>query len=725
MSEENIPVVVPQVVSNPTLERPMHEKLVDHPPSLNEEKLGTTLEDAGNTISHSEEIHHESPPGEEEDGVATHFSLVTEVLAPPDLDGAAQQEELKSCTIDATVTYDPEIPHTEEKVIFVRHCLNSITDIHICYQCFGELRDDTPVLLLVCGLNMQLFAWDEAFCEGLVRAGFFVIRYDNRDSGFSTKVPRGNVKGYRLLLPSNVASALGERLPYTLEDMAKDGLALLEALHIEHAHVMGISMGGMISQIMAIIAPHRIVSLTSIMSSTNARDLPDTQLKVKLWMLRKPPANCSLDTLLEFRINGLKRILPRTLSVDSRYLKKRYLISLKRSRYTEGLIRQAAAVLRSPSRDEALRKLTIPALVIHGTQDLIVPPAHGLRTASVLQHSRLLVLKHMGHYFHPSFYQTVITAFWAMAATTPYPSPVPPGQVFPSFPEDPISMEEEGEDITVPSPITQMMDSIPSLSSFSSTTAPFPSKKKKEDVTTAEDQTSSVSPVSAALDFPKEKEDASSIHPALSLRHSALQPVVVNPSSPCGKAVHASIAVAVPIDHSSNTPEAAILDLHDPNGVVTEEAREGRQQGTGTDLPFPVILEGNECIVLPQENSSSTLTPTSATGPESPKTAVRQAPSAGSRTPTSLSPLRRKQKVQAPLFLSEADGVTPFNANDKSSWNSATLAPSLPSKHDGEERGTEKVEGEQQGQSPPTDGGNGMKESAMRFFSRIGEYFTT
>lgn len=629
---------------------------------------------------------------------------------------------------DTTITYDPSIPHTEEKIIFVRHCVSSIMDIHLCYQCFGTYisPECTPVLLLVCGLNMQLFAWDEAFCEDLVRAGFFVIRYDNRDSGYSTKVERGNVKGYLLLLPSSLASALGERIPYTLEDMAKDGISLLDALHIPRAHVMGISMGGMIAQLMALIAPSRFVTLTSIMSSTNAKDLPDAQLQVKLWMLRKPPAGCSLDALLNFRVHALLKVLPRTLSVDSYYLKKRFLISLQRSRYTDGLIRQACAILRCSPRDDLLRQLNIPALVIHGTQDLIVPPMHGWRTAEVLPHARLLVLKHMGHHFHPAFYQTVILTFAAMASATPCaPSVAPTTAMWKGErPHDdnsslnrrtPMSEEENGNvshvkktpvgtESNTPIAFAYRNDRTPSLSSSSSsppgesttisispemkktdtiisaTAEPFSSaslnhtsainaaaetREKGESIETRIDPTSTPFSRGTNLSTTEEEDRESSAssptfivsHPSplfptslmfraplsavllsgdaetveavsegskgteeeanetmksslflendqasrteeeeggeratdeeiqtsdevernensneeeLILRHSALYPVVVDLHSRCGAEVRKSVALAVPIPHSSNTPEAALVDLHELPSIHSE-----------------------------------------------------------------------------------------------------------------------------------------------------------
>ncbi|KAH9599230.1 Alpha/beta hydrolase fold-1 [Trypanosoma melophagium] len=299
---------------------------------------------------------------------------------------------------------------SDERVTFVRYCTASDMRIELCYQCFGNPDDKLPVVLLIGGLNMQMHAWDESFCEELVRNGFFVIRFDNRDIGHSTKIEkRGNVISARLLLPQKLA--FGERLPYTIDDMARDALALLDSLRIPFAHIMGISMGGMIAQTVALMAEHRVLSLTSIMSTTNAADLPDPKFWVKMWLLRRPPANCTIEQLLDFRVNSLKRLLVGTIPVDDEYLKKRYLISLRRSSYSAGLIRQAAAIRRCPGRDEALRSLSCPALIIHGRGDVIMPPQHGHRTASVIPHAKLVIMENMGHYFHPAFFNSIIREF--------------------------------------------------------------------------------------------------------------------------------------------------------------------------------------------------------------------------------------------------------------------------------------------------------------------------
>jgi pimeloyl-ACP methyl ester carboxylesterase len=287
-------------------------------------------------------------------------------------------------------------------------------DIELCYQTFGDASH--PPVLLIGGLNMQSYAWDERFCDLLVSKGFFVIRFDNRDIGFSTKIDAAYpVVPWRLLLPRGVACCAGERLSYTLDDMAFDGLSLLDVLNIRRAHFFGISMGGMIAQCMSIIAPSRCMSLTCIMSSTNAGDLPAPALWVKLWLLRRPSPGTTGEQLVEFRAKTLLKLLYGTMPVDEEYLKKRISLSLNRSSYGEGLLRQAAAIIRAPSRDEALRRIDCPALIIHGSGDVLCPVQHGYRLAQVLRNSKLVVYKNMGHYFNSVYFEPIVEEFVLLA----------------------------------------------------------------------------------------------------------------------------------------------------------------------------------------------------------------------------------------------------------------------------------------------------------------------
>ncbi|KPI83998.1 Hydrolase-like protein [Leptomonas seymouri] len=483
-------------------------------------------------------------------------------------------------------------------VVKVRECPSSRMPIELCYQCFGDPADGLPPVLLICGLNMQLYAWDEEFCETLVRAGFYVIRYDNRDMGHSTKIEhRGRVSASLLLLPGGAATWLGEKLPYNVEDMAADAWALLDVLNIPCAHLFGISMGGMIAQSAALLAPERTISLTSVMSSTNAVDLPQPQLWVKLWMLRKPPHNCTVDQLLEFRVNSLRRLLRSALPPDGEYLKKRYLMSLKRSSYSAGLIRQAAAIRRATGRDAALQHLCVPALVVHGAQDVVVPPMHGYRTATMLPYARMLVLKSMGHYFHPAFFSTIVEAFADMAASTDsarrglgsqLPSAYSMQQV-----ETPGKGKGNAEDGNASAAAAwrrgggsvisshangHCSDDVGILPAHGAAPSPIGLPDNRDEGTDASKVNAGTGKVevnNASLhEGEMQGDEVSLVDPKTLMMASMgafIQPVVADASSPVGMAACRSVMVAVPGGHSNpGVPEAVIVEnifLRTPHAV--------------------------------------------------------------------------------------------------------------------------------------------------------------
>ena len=253
---------------------------------------------------------------------------------------------------------------------------------------------DAPVILLIMGLGMQLIAWPQSFCDGLAARGFHVIRFDNRDIGHSTPMPAG-----RLAMASMMARALiglPVRPPYTLIDMARDALGLLDALGISRAHVVGASMGGMIAQILAIEHPERVKSLTSIMSTTGDRRLPGPRARVLRAMLRPRPRNKAVAvrrTVEFFRLIGGSGYPPTEAELRDKVER-----AVQRSYRPDAVLRQLIAIYDAPSRVEALRRLRVPTLVLHGSDDPLVPMAGGEDTAGNIPGARLRIIAGMGHF---------------------------------------------------------------------------------------------------------------------------------------------------------------------------------------------------------------------------------------------------------------------------------------------------------------------------------------
>jgi pimeloyl-ACP methyl ester carboxylesterase len=253
---------------------------------------------------------------------------------------------------------------------------------------------DAPVILLIMGLGMQLIGWPQSFCEGLAASGFRVICFDNRDIGLSTPIRAGS-----LTMASTMARAffrLPVRPPYTLNDMARDAVGLLDALEIERAHVAGASMGGMIAQILAIEHPDRVKSLTSIMSTTGNRKLPGPNAKALRALLRPSPPNKAAAVrrgIALFRLIGGSGYPP--TDAELRDLCER---AVRRSYRPSGVLRQLIAIQAAPSRAHGLRRVRAPTLVLHGSDDPLVPLAGGKDTAANIPGARLRIVPGMGHF---------------------------------------------------------------------------------------------------------------------------------------------------------------------------------------------------------------------------------------------------------------------------------------------------------------------------------------
>jgi pimeloyl-ACP methyl ester carboxylesterase len=257
-----------------------------------------------------------------------------------------------------------------------------------------------------------MLSWDEDFCLGLVDRGFFVIRFDNRDVGKSTKI---DVPGDLNVLETMMKLIGGEEAdaPYLLSDMADDAAGLLDALGIDAAHVVGASMGGMIAQTLAIEHRSRLLSLTSIMSTTGDLDVGQPHPEIVPMLIE--PAARDRDANIEQSVKG-----SRLISSPDHFDEERARVKAGKAYdycfYPAGVGHQMLAIYASGSRSDALRGLDINALVIHGTADPLVDPSGGERTAECLTGSELIMLEGMGHDLPPYFWSTVIEAITNLAA---------------------------------------------------------------------------------------------------------------------------------------------------------------------------------------------------------------------------------------------------------------------------------------------------------------------
>jgi len=264
--------------------------------------------------------------------------------------------------------------------------------IELCYDAFGD-RNAAP-LILIMGLAAQMIAWDEAFCAQLADRGFWPVRFDNRDIGLSTKLQQFPVPDLASLIEQQL---LGEPLsaPYTLRDMAADTVGLMDALGIESAHVVGVSMGGAIAQEMAIHSPNRVRTLTSIMSSTGEPGLPPPTAEAMAILLAPMPTD--RESYLVRYARTWQVLRGPGFPLDQARDAQRAAEIFERGLNPPGVARQLAAIVASGSRKDALRAVHVPALVIHGDVDPLVPLAGGIATANAIPGAKLVVIKGMGH----------------------------------------------------------------------------------------------------------------------------------------------------------------------------------------------------------------------------------------------------------------------------------------------------------------------------------------
>jgi pimeloyl-ACP methyl ester carboxylesterase len=264
------------------------------------------------------------------------------------------------------------------------------SSIHIEYEVLGDSK--APPVLLVMGFTAQMIAWPDRFCELLVDHGFQVIRFDNRDCGLSTKL-HGVEVDPGVVMAAQLTGGEIPQVPYTLSHMAADAVGLLDVLGFDDAHIVGASMGGMIVQTMAIEHPHRVRSLTSIMSMTGEMEFGSPTPEAGAVLLAPPPPD--RDSFIANSVAA--RVWQSRRYFDETRVKTEAARSYDRSFYPEGAGRQLAAIYASGSRAEGLQQLQTPTLVIHGTDDTLLQPDGGQRTAELVPNSTLMMVADMGH----------------------------------------------------------------------------------------------------------------------------------------------------------------------------------------------------------------------------------------------------------------------------------------------------------------------------------------
>ena len=280
------------------------------------------------------------------------------------------------------------------------------TGMELEYDTFGDPTH--PALLLVMGLGAQMILWDTRFCQLLADTGRYVIRFDNRDCGLSTKFDGIDVDMNAMIMAmlSGDASALAGKTPYQLSHMAADAVALLDHLNIVRAHIAGASMGGMIVQTMAIEHPDRVASLTSIMSQTGEPAYGHADPAAQAVLMRPPAAD---------RNGHIASSVDAEVIMSKKYrnhdqIRARAAESYDRSFYPQGTARQLAAIVASGSRADGLRQLNVPTVVIHGLDDTLINPTGGRRTAELIPGAVLVELEDMGHDLPEPLWPLIIDA---------------------------------------------------------------------------------------------------------------------------------------------------------------------------------------------------------------------------------------------------------------------------------------------------------------------------
>lgn len=291
--------------------------------------------------------------------------------------------------------------------------------VTIEYETFGP--EDGAPMLLVMGLGCQLTRWPPALIDRLTARGFRVIRFDNRDVGLSTHFHEAGAPN----LPEVAGIALSggtPPAPYTLDDMAADAAGLLDHLGVRRAHLVGVSMGGMIAQSFALAWPDRVLSLTSIMSSTGELHLPQPTPEAAAVMVTPYPNPKDRDAYAAHGVRVWNVIGSPAYPPDPAVVAERVLADLDRAYDPAGFARQLAAIYASGQRGERLKSLDIPTVVLHGDQDPLVPVECGRATAAAIPGAELRIVEGMGHDLPPQLYDVIVDAIVSAAGRATQPA---------------------------------------------------------------------------------------------------------------------------------------------------------------------------------------------------------------------------------------------------------------------------------------------------------------
>jgi pimeloyl-ACP methyl ester carboxylesterase len=276
------------------------------------------------------------------------------------------------------------------------------------YDRFGDARDEA--MLLISGLGVQRLRWAGSFCERLAAQGFHVIRFDNRDTGESTRLSGAPVPDFAALVAALAAGHV-PTVPYTLHDLATDAIALLNTLGISRAHVVGRSMGGMVAQLLASTHADRVLSLVSIMSSTGHPGLPTTAPDVMAMLMRPvPDPRADEAAFLAHGVAFARRIAGTGFSFDEATHRDVLQAELMRAQGPDGMARQIAAIAATGSLRPLLARVAAPTLVVHGSDDPMIPPACGRDVADHIVGAEFLLVDGMGHDVPVVLYNRLVQA---------------------------------------------------------------------------------------------------------------------------------------------------------------------------------------------------------------------------------------------------------------------------------------------------------------------------